>query len=47
MVCLSGFNATYTRPYVLYEYTATALMSSHVTSYVLYAYLILRKCASV
>ena len=29
MVCLSGFNATYTRPYI-YRYTATACMSSHV-----------------
>ena len=34
MVCLSGFNATYTRPYI-YGYTATGLMSSHVHYYVL------------
>ena len=48
MVCLSGFNATYTRPYV-YGYTATARMSSqvhYIVMYVLYAYFILRICAS-
>ena len=35
MVCLSGFNATYTRPYV-YGYTATARMSSRVHYIVMY-----------
>ena len=35
MLCLIGFNATYTRPNV-YRYTATARMSSHVHYIVMY-----------